>query len=168
MWWVYDLTKSRSHTARKMKFSIKDLFSGKLHFLCSVHYKFALGLSSNSSVLTHFMQLVSFYTPSKHQKAKGTRGIKCVSVSFLHVNLCTSVPCPVYTGSKLNVHKTFRRRPGRPLNVLCTFNYVSTGWISFPSYKTLQKLNFFVGTSFSFLLEIFVMKYFWIIVCLCL
>ena len=29
---------------------------------------------------------------------------------------------PVDTGRKLNVHKTFRRRPGRPLNVLCTFN----------------------------------------------
>ena len=29
---------------------------------------------------------------------------------------------PVDIGSKLNVHKTFRRRPGRPLNVLCTFN----------------------------------------------
>ena len=27
------------------------------------------------------------------------------------------------TGRKLNVHKTFRRRPGRPLNVLCTFNF---------------------------------------------
>ena len=26
------------------------------------------------------------------------------------------------TGRKLNVHKTFRRRPGRFLNVLCTFN----------------------------------------------
>ena len=26
------------------------------------------------------------------------------------------------TGRKLNVHKTFRRRPGRVLNVLCTFN----------------------------------------------
>ena len=26
------------------------------------------------------------------------------------------------TGRKLNVHKTFRRRPGHPLNVLCTFN----------------------------------------------
>ena len=31
---------------------------------------------------------------------------------------------PVDTGRKLNVHKTFRRRPGRLLNVLCTFNYV--------------------------------------------
>ena len=29
---------------------------------------------------------------------------------------------PVDTGRKLNVHKTFRRRPGRRLNVLCTFN----------------------------------------------
>ena len=29
---------------------------------------------------------------------------------------------PVDTGRKLKVHKTFRRRPGRFLNVLCTFN----------------------------------------------
>ena len=29
---------------------------------------------------------------------------------------------PVDTGRKLNEHKTFRRRPGRLLNVLCTFN----------------------------------------------
>ena len=38
---------------------------------------------------------------------------------------------PVDTGRKLNVHKTFRRCPGRPLNVLRTFNLrpVSTGWV---------------------------------------
>ena len=29
---------------------------------------------------------------------------------------------PVDTGRKLNVHKSFRRRPGRLLNILCTFN----------------------------------------------
>ena len=29
---------------------------------------------------------------------------------------------PVDTGRKLNVHKPFRRRPGRLLNVLSTFN----------------------------------------------
>ena len=36
---------------------------------------------------------------------------------------------PVDTGHILNVHKTFRRRPERLLNVLCTFNLrpVSTG-----------------------------------------
>ena len=31
-------------------------------------------------------------------------------------------PEPLDTGRKLNVHKTFRRRPGRLLNVLCMFN----------------------------------------------
>ena len=37
----------------------------------------------------------------------------------------------VDTGRKLNVHKTFRRRPGRLLNEFCTFNLrtVSTGSI---------------------------------------
>ena len=30
--------------------------------------------------------------------------------------------CPVDKGRKLNAHKTFRRRPGRLLNVLCAFN----------------------------------------------
>ena len=39
---------------------------------------------------------------------------------------------PVDIGRKLNVHKTFRRRPGRLLNVLCTFNLrpASTGLLS--------------------------------------
>ena len=39
---------------------------------------------------------------------------------------------PIDTGRKLNVHKTFRRRPGRLLNVLCTFNLcpVSIGSIA--------------------------------------
>ena len=31
-------------------------------------------------------------------------------------------PFPVNTGRKLNEHKSFRRRPGRLLNDLCTFN----------------------------------------------
>ena len=36
---------------------------------------------------------------------------------------------PVDTERKLNLHKTFRRRPGRLLNALCTFNLrpVTTG-----------------------------------------
>ena len=39
------------------------------------------------------------------------------------------IKIPVDTGRTLNVHKTFRRRPVRLLNVLCTFNIrpVSTG-----------------------------------------
>ena len=31
---------------------------------------------------------------------------------------------PVDTGRKLNVHETFRKSPGRLLNVLCTSNYI--------------------------------------------
>ena len=48
---------------------------------------------------------------------------------------------PVDTGSKLNVHKTFRRRPGRLLNVFCTFNLrpVSTGIIA--TLFSFQMLN---------------------------
>ena len=44
---------------------------------------------------------------------------------------------PVDTGRKLNVHKTFRRRPGCLLNVLCTFNWrpVSFGKKHFPKQK---------------------------------
>ena len=36
---------------------------------------------------------------------------------------------PVDTGRKFNVHEMLRRRPGRLLNILCTFNLrpVSTG-----------------------------------------
>ena len=39
------------------------------------------------------------------------------------------ITSPVDTGRKLNIHKTFRRRPGRLLNILCMFNLrpVSTG-----------------------------------------
>ena len=51
---------------------------------------------------------------------------------------------PVDTGRKLNVHKTFRRRPGRLLNVLCMFNLrpVSTGVVSTLRRLELHFLNF--------------------------
>ena len=46
---------------------------------------------------------------------------------------------PVDTGHKLNVHKTFRRRPGRLLNVLFTFNlrHVSTGKQCWNNYNQM-------------------------------
>ena len=58
----------------------------------------------------------------------------------------------VDTGRKLNVHKTFRRRPECLLNVLCTFNLrrvygvddtvlISTQWIN---HNSLISLNPFV------------------------
>ena len=47
-------------------------------------------------------------------------------MQIFSLNECT---VRVDTGRKLNVHKTFRRSPGRILNVLCSFNLrpVSTG-----------------------------------------
>ena len=49
---------------------------------------------------------------------------------------------PVDTGRKLNAHKTFRRRPARLLNVLCTFNLRSVSTrrcISFSSFSLCPK-----------------------------
>ena len=62
----------------------------------------------------------------------------------------------VDTRRKLNVHKTFRRRPGRLLNVFCTFNLrlVSTGivnktWLScklviFLKESFVENLSWFI------------------------
>ena len=47
---------------------------------------------------------------------------------------------PVDTGRKLHVHKTFRRPPGRPLNVLCTFNLRPVHRI-FKNYMYFTKLR---------------------------
>ena len=45
----------------------------------------------------------------------------CYSHKLLR-NLWLCAGLPVDTGRKLNVHKTFKRRPRRLLNVFCTFN----------------------------------------------
>ena len=59
------------------------------------------------------------------------RGFNEFSVSRY---LIERINYPVDTGRKLNVHKTFRRRPGRLSNVFCTFNLrpVSTGYSLIP------------------------------------
>ena len=59
---------------------------------------------------------------------------------------------PVDTGRKLNVHKTFRRRPGRLLNVLCTFNLhpVSTGYVIYGyfSARATPGISLYWGLTF--------------------
>ena len=64
--------------------------------------------------------------------------LKSLKLNIIRIYYCM-VPraiCPLVTGRKLNVHNTFRRRPGRLLNVLCTFDLrsVSTGWEVFPEF----------------------------------
>ena len=63
------------------------------------------------------------------------------------------VDTPVDTGRKLNVHKTFRRGPGRLLNVLCTFNIrpVSTGTIGFQFKAKPLSNQIFLRTFYLFL-----------------
>ena len=43
-------------------------------------------------------------------------------------------PYPLDTRCKLNVHKAFKRRPGRLLKVLCTFNLRPVSRGSFPLF----------------------------------
>ena len=57
---------------------------------------------------------------------------------------------PIDTGRKLNVHKTFRRRPRRLLNVLCTFNLrpVFTGYFELLIISKLECFQIFDYMSF--------------------
>ena len=68
---------------------------------------------------------------------------------------------PVNTGRKSNVHKTFRRRPGPLLNVLCTFNLrpvpkgnVKTNRMATPKW-TYHKEWSFASNYFIFLENVF-------------
>ena len=68
--------------------------------------------------------------------------------------LTHAIQLPVDTGRKLNVHKTFRRRPGRLLNVLCTFNLrpASTGFWKNLAQKATLKTKF--NVNFRWILDI--------------
>ena len=54
-----------------------------------------------------------------------------ILISFISVGVypnITNGQLPVDTGHKLNVHKTFIRRPGRLLNVLCKLIFFPSGF----------------------------------------
>ena len=86
-----------------MKFSINDFF-GKCDQIRKKHLL-------KKSLMENFIFLCNVDTCIQHQKFVKKWGSWCRKVSN-----------PVDTGRKLKVHKTFRRRPRRLLNVLCTFN----------------------------------------------
>ena len=69
---------------------------------------------------------------------------------------------PVDTGRKLNVCKTFRRRPRRLLKVLCTFNYVLClrGWTCLPtSFSSLYLKNKYFSPNISHLIFCYMAKF---------
>ena len=77
-----------------------------------------------------FVELIESYIPGgmlvRQIPIKTTNKSYLVSATWIFKKLPAD---PADTVRKLNVHKTFRTRPGRLLNVLCTFNLrpVSTG-----------------------------------------
>ena len=63
------------------------------------------------------------------------------SNNFPECNDTKKINDPVDTDRKLNVHKTFRRRPGHLLNVLCTFSLrpVSAGYYIFETKTVISE-----------------------------
>ena len=80
----------------------------------------------------HFWGAGLLYTGVNFENKHGfSPGTLCKSILALLKEIALVSPYPVGTGRKLSVHKTFRRHPGRLLNVLCTFNLrpVSSGYV---------------------------------------
>ena len=95
----------------------------------------ALSLPLSYQFLYLSLLLFSIWCCSLHRSSWKNQG-KC-NKTLLNWN---KLSYPVDTGRKLNVHKTFRRRPRRLLNVLCMFNLrpASTGTRLSLTKKTLK------------------------------
>ena len=110
-------------------------------FICSDYTLITWPLDC-SSYICWLLMMRSHYQKSQinlglRDHIRTRNELKKILLSFPHNLSLTNLTIfwqhsnPVDTGGKLNVHKTFRRRPGRLLNVLCRFNLlpVSTGQI---------------------------------------
>ena len=77
-----------------------------------IHSNIKVDLNDHDTLVSTNQEqfLLNFTKESRTDKNMHEKGLK------------TFIQFPVDTGRKLNVHKTFRRRPGRLLNVLCRFN----------------------------------------------
>ena len=73
-------------------------------------------------------------------------------VAELKCFLRTLLTSPVDTGRKLNVHKTFKRRPERLLNILYAFNLrpVATGSLLLVIANILHMKRFFLSLEYNF------------------
>ena len=113
--------KGRQKITRTSSFCILNLqkefaLNFFLNFDFNLSDKFVVVFMNDSLSKTDFLKILVFRS--------NTYKILIILPSLVVV--------PVDTGSKLNVHKTFRKRPGRLLKILCTFNLrpVSTGCYS--------------------------------------
>ena len=97
--------------------------------LCKIHWKIPVLESLFNEVSD--LETCNFIKNWLQQRCFPVNFAKLIlRIIFCRISTNGSI-CPVDTGRKLNVQKTFRRRPGRLLNVVCTFKLrpVSTGWI---------------------------------------
>ena len=109
-------------------FSLFVLFLTFFHFYpqflpISIFFFFFLKVWINFSKIYRWMFALSWAPPSSWFARV------CILLDHPSPLSANVIINPVDTGRRLNVHKTFRRRPGRLLNVLRTFNLrpVSTG-----------------------------------------
>ena len=99
----------------------------------------------NTSAKTSFSKIIRTFVDMncKYKWVVFVQKNLCVNEFLLIYKKVSSVKnnsyFPVDTGRKFNAHKTFRRSPGRLLNVLCTFNLrpASTG-----SYLSRNKRDY--------------------------
>ena len=74
-------------------------------------------------MLGRFLRLIiAFKGECKILSSNGSISLNFGIFTFLLHWGAMNLKYPVNTGRKLNVHKTFMRRPGRPLSVLYTLN----------------------------------------------
>ena len=79
---------------------------------------FAIHLASRKCPKNSIKWTIVFYLPQPPSPSSA----EFKTNSFMTEKIVLAKTYPLDTGRKLNVHNTFRRRPGRLLNVLCMFN----------------------------------------------
>ena len=107
----------------------------------------------NVSLITDLKSCFTSLTQKRFQESwENTNKLSFQKIYIFNLN--SSADFPADTGRKLNVHKTFRRRPGRLLNVLCTFNLrpASTGFWKNLAQKATLKTKF--NVNFRWILDI--------------
>ena len=107
------------------------ILNSKLYTVCCKS-KYSEYLCSISKIRLLYLQLYTFTLAFFSIFFKQVRSVKLAHEKRnFWSEFIFLINYPVDKGRKLNVHKTFRRRPGRLPNVLCTFNLrpVSTGYI---------------------------------------
>ena len=110
-------------------FKVNDRSTKKVWNIFTVNNKYTRTKSMTSSMTSFWCFFVNFEHISHLLVVNFTHAAQSlpkITIKFFHSRFLWKFSFkginPVDTGRKLNVHKTFRRRPGRLLDVFCTVN----------------------------------------------